>query len=86
MGVVYKAVDNRLQRTVALKFLPPGLADSDESRERLLREARMASALEHPNICAIHEVDETPDGQVFICMSFYEGRTLSQMERAAPSP
>ncbi len=86
MGVVYKAVDNRLQRTVALKFLPPGLADSEESRERLFREARMASTLEHQNICAIHEVDETPDGQVFICMSFYEGRTLSQLEEDGPLP
>ena len=86
MGVVYKAVDNRLQRTVALKFLPPGLADSEESRERLLREARTASTLEHQNICAIHEVDETPDGQVFICMSFYEGRTLSEIEKEGPIP
>jgi serine/threonine protein kinase/tetratricopeptide (TPR) repeat protein len=84
MGIVYKAVDDRLGRTVALKFLSPQLLHDPESRERFLREARVASSLEHPHICAIHEVDETPEGHVFICMSCYEGQPLSALTRAGP--
>ncbi len=78
MGVVYKARDERLSRWVALKFLPLSLADSPSYRARLEREASAASALDHPNICTIHEIDETEDGQLFIAMAFYEGETLKK--------
>jgi eukaryotic-like serine/threonine-protein kinase len=78
MGVVYKAEDTLLQRTVALKLLPPELTDDPEAKERLLSEARAASSFQHQNICTIHEVGETDDGQVFICMDYYEGETLKE--------
>ena len=78
MGVVYKAEDLRLRRTVALKFLPLDLTQDPDAKERLRLEAQTASALDHPNICVIHEIDETPDGHVFLAMSFYEGETLKQ--------
>jgi len=76
MGVVYKALDVRLDRFVALKFLPPHLTQNHDANQRFFQEARAASALDHPNICTIHEVDETPDGDVFLTMAFYEGETL----------
>lgn len=78
MGVVYRAEDIRLKRTVALKFLSPHLRLDTGARQRLLQEARAASALDHPNICTVFEVDETSDGQTFIAMSCYEGETLEQ--------
>jgi tetratricopeptide (TPR) repeat protein len=78
MGVVYKAEDIKLQRTVALKFLPPELTRDPDSRQRFIHEARAASALDHPNICTIFETDETEDGQVFIAMACYTGETLKQ--------
>ena len=83
MGFVYKAHDERLNRSVALKFLPPHLGTREEAKGRLLAEARAAARLDHPNICTIHEIGETADGQLFIAMPLYEGETLQQrLERA----
>jgi serine/threonine protein kinase/dienelactone hydrolase len=78
MGVVYKALDSKLGRTVALKFLPPHLSHDSELRRRLTDEARAASALDHPNIVVIHDIDETPAGDLFIAMAFHEGATLRE--------
>jgi eukaryotic-like serine/threonine-protein kinase len=75
MGVVYKAEDTRLQRTVALKFLHPLIVASADEQERLVHEARAAAGLAHPNICTIYEINEI-DGSVFIAMQFIEGSTL----------
>lgn len=76
MGVVYKAEDTRLKRCVALKFLPPDLTRDEEAKERFIHEAQAASALQHNNICTIHDIDETDDGQLFIVMDCYEGEPL----------
>lgn len=65
MGVIYRAEDQKLQRHVALKFLPAGQCQDEQFRQRFLSEARAASRLDHPNICVIHDVNETPDGQKF---------------------
>ncbi len=78
MGVVYRAEDTKLKRTVALKFLPQDLTRSAEARERFIHEAQAASALDHPNICTIYEIDETDEGQVYIVMGLYEGQTLRE--------
>ncbi|NUO83500.1 protein kinase [candidate division KSB1 bacterium] len=78
MGVVYKAEDLKLKRFVALKFLPTELTHDAEAKERFVQEAQAASALDHPNICTIHEIDETDDGQMFIVMAYYEGETLQK--------
>lgn len=78
MGVVYRAEDTRLKRTIALKFLPQDLTRSAEARERFIHEAQAASALDHPNICTIYEIDETDEGQVYIVMGLYEGQTLRE--------
>jgi len=78
MGIVYKAQDLKLDRFVALKFLLPHLSPDGEEKQRFINEARAASALDHPNICNIHEIDETEDGQLFIAMGYYEGETLKK--------
>lgn len=78
MGVVYKARDTRLQRTVALKFLPEAIDSDTKAREMFMQEARAASALDHPNIGTIHGIEESPEGHLFIVMAYYEGETLAQ--------
>jgi len=83
MGVVYKAEDLKLHRFVALKFLPPHLG-ADHEKQRFVHEAEAASALDHPNICTIHEIDETPDGQMFIVMSCYQGESLAAKIERGP--
>jgi eukaryotic-like serine/threonine-protein kinase len=83
MGVVYEAEDVKLKRSVALKFLPPHLAGSDELRERFLIEARAAAALSHPNICVIHEVGESEE-RPYIAMEYVEGETLRERVRKGP--
>ena len=76
MGIVYKAEDTKLDRIVALKFLPPYISNDEESKSRFIHEAKAASSMDHPNICTIHEIDETEVEQLFIAMSYYEGETL----------
>ncbi|NIO49398.1 MAG: protein kinase [Candidatus Aminicenantes bacterium] len=83
MGVVYKAEDTKLKRTVALKFLPPELTHISEVRERFMREAQAAAALDHPNICTVHEFDEAEE-KTFISMAYVEGQSLKkEMESGA---
>jgi serine/threonine-protein kinase len=84
MGVVYRAEDTRLHRTVALKFLSPELTRDEVAKKRFLREAQAASAIDHPNICTVHEIDESDDGQLFISMAFYEGASLKQRMAGGP--
>jgi serine/threonine protein kinase/tetratricopeptide (TPR) repeat protein len=86
MGVVYKAEDMKLGRLVALKFLPAELTRDNDAKNRFIHEARAASALQHHNICTIHEIDETPEGQLFIAMDCYEGKTLKDKIATGPLP
>jgi len=84
MGIVYRAEDIRLQRTVALKFLPPELASDEEARERFVQEARAASALDHNNICTIYEIADSEDEHFFIAMAYYEGQSLKEKIQQGP--
>jgi serine/threonine protein kinase len=84
MGVVYKAEDTRLKRTVALKFLPTALTTDREAKERFIHEAQAASSLQHNNICNVHDIDETPEDQLFIVMDLYDGETLKKKIERSP--
>src|SRR5512135_1190828 len=86
MGVVYRAQDLKLDRAVALKFLPADLTREPEAKARFVHEARAASALEHSNICNIHEIGETEDGQMFIVMAYYDGETVKKKIERGPLP
>jgi serine/threonine protein kinase len=83
MGIVYKAEDMKLKRTVALKFLPPELIHISEVKDRFMREAQAAAALDHPNICTVHEVDEA-DEKTFISMAYVEGQSLKKKIESGP--
>ena len=78
MGVVYKAEDTKLGRTVAIKVLPQSLGGDNEAKSRFVQEAKAASSLDHLNICTIHEIDEMEDGRIFMVMAFYEGCTVKE--------
>jgi eukaryotic-like serine/threonine-protein kinase len=85
MGVVYRARDTRLDRLVALKFLPPDLSGESEQKRQLIQEARAASALDHPNIGVLYEIHETPDGQLFLAMAYYDGEPVTNRIQAGLS-
>ncbi len=84
MGVVYRARDERLARDVALKFLPPHLSADRSAKKRFLVEARAAAAIEHPNICTVHEIGDSDDGQLYIVMTCYDGETLDRAIARGP--
>jgi len=86
MGVVYRAKDAKLGRQVALKFLPPQWSHDETAKQRFIREAQAASATDHPNICTIHDIESTADGQLFIVMAHYEGQTLKERLEAGALP
>lgn len=86
MGVVYRAEDTSLGRTVALKFLPSNVGLDDRAEDRLFHEARAASALDHANIATIHDIGRTDSGQLYIVMAFYDGRTLESVIEDGPLP
>ncbi len=86
MGVVYKAQDLKLGRYVALKFLPPELTLDPDARIRFVHEARAASALQHENICVIHDIDQTTDEQTYIVLEFYDGGTIKKEIARGPLP
>jgi len=84
MGVVYKAEDTKLKRAVALKFLPPELTRDEEAKERFIHEAQAASSLQHNNICNIHDINKTTDGQLYMVMDCYEGELLKEKVARGP--
>ena len=94
MGIVYKAQDLKLDRPVALKFLPSDLTRDTETKERFIHEAKAASSLQHANICVVHDIDETSDApaleappagtQMFICMEYLEGENLRKKIEQGP--
>ncbi|UCF63255.1 MAG: hypothetical protein JSW33_11875 [bacterium] len=84
MGSVYKAEDTKLKRTVALKFLPPELTRDPEAKERFIHKAQAASVLQRYNICAIHDLDATPKGHLFIVINCYEGLTRKEKLKYNP--
>jgi tRNA A-37 threonylcarbamoyl transferase component Bud32/Flp pilus assembly protein TadD len=84
MGVVYKARDRKLDRDVALKFLPQQWSHDEGAKQRFVREAQAASATHHPNICTIHDIGAADDGQLFIVMGYYDGPTLKQRLESGP--
>lgn len=84
MGVVYKARDARLKRLVALKMLPAELTQDATAKQRFLQEAEAASHLDHPNVCTVYEIAETPQGELYLAMAFYEGETLKQRIEGEP--
>ncbi len=86
MGVIYEATDTRLDRRVAIKLLPPALSRNPAARERFIREAKAASALDHPNICTVHDIGATEGGRMFIVMAYYSGETLEDRLEAGPLP
>ncbi len=86
MGVVYKARDTKLNRTVALKFLPSHIGADGTEKKRFINEAQSASTLDHSNICTIHSIEETDDGNLFIVMAYYEGMSLKEKIEQGPLP
>jgi serine/threonine-protein kinase len=86
MGEVFKAWDARLSRFVALKFLPFAMGEHGAARQRFEREAKAASSLDHPNLCVVYDVGETDDGQMFICMAYYDGESLKERIARGPLP
>jgi len=86
MGVVYRALDTKLDRTVALKFLPPRLGLDKGEKARFIHEAKAVAALDQQNICSIFEINETPEGRMFMAMGFYEGQTLKDKIASGPLP
>jgi pimeloyl-ACP methyl ester carboxylesterase len=86
MGVVYRAVDRRLHRAVALKFLPDSVGSDQQLRQRFFQEAKAAASLDHTNICTIYGIEQAPDGRLFLVMPFYEGETLQVRIRRGPLP
>jgi len=83
MGVVYKAEDTKLKRTVVLKFLPPEFTKDKDAKERFIQEAQAAAALDHPNICTVHEIDEA-EGQTFIAMAHIKGESIKDKIISGP--
>ena len=86
MGQVYQATDTRIDRRVALKLLPRHLTRDEKAKRRFLLEARAASALDHPNICTIFEIEEAPDGHLYLVMAFYDGATVDTRVKDGPLP
>jgi eukaryotic-like serine/threonine-protein kinase len=86
MGIVYRAHDTKLDRTVALKFLPGHVGGDENEKKRFINEAKAASALDHNNICSIYSIEETDEGTVFIVMAYYEGMPLRQKIEQGPLP